>query len=85
MTEAQVLAATRTTEGAWNTRDAGASTIMVPASGHPARRERRMSQPTTAVVTTPMRSSPTPTGIGSTLRLGGALTIRPYDSERKNR
>ena len=32
MTEAQVLAATRTTEGAWNVRDAGGATVMVPAS-----------------------------------------------------
>lgn len=32
MTETQVLAATRTTEAAWNTRDAGASSVMVPAA-----------------------------------------------------
>jgi tetratricopeptide (TPR) repeat protein len=32
MTEAQVLAATRTTEGAWHSRDAGGATVMVPAS-----------------------------------------------------
>jgi tetratricopeptide (TPR) repeat protein len=32
MTEAQVLAATRTTEAAWQSRDAGAATVMVPAS-----------------------------------------------------
>jgi tetratricopeptide (TPR) repeat protein len=31
MTEAQVLAATRTTETAWQTRDAGEATVMVPA------------------------------------------------------
>jgi len=32
MTEAQVLAATRTTDGAWSVRDAGATSVMVPAS-----------------------------------------------------
>ncbi|HSJ24459.1 MAG TPA: hypothetical protein VK929_07330 [Longimicrobiales bacterium] len=32
MTEAQVLAATRTTEGAWSSRDAGGATVMVPTS-----------------------------------------------------
>lgn len=32
MTEFQVLAATRTTESAWHTRDAGAATVMVPAA-----------------------------------------------------
>lgn len=32
MTESQVLAATRTTEGAWSTRDAGAASVMVPAA-----------------------------------------------------
>lgn len=32
MSEAQVLAATRTTESAWRMRDAGGSTVMVPAS-----------------------------------------------------
>jgi hypothetical protein len=32
MSEAQVLAATRTTEAAWQSRDAGAATVMVPAS-----------------------------------------------------
>jgi hypothetical protein len=32
MTEAQVLAATRTTEGAWHSRDAGGATVMVPAA-----------------------------------------------------
>lgn len=32
MTEAQVLAATRTTEGAWSTRDAAGATVMLPAS-----------------------------------------------------
>jgi len=31
MSESQVLAATRTTEGSWSTRDAGAATVMVPA------------------------------------------------------
>jgi hypothetical protein len=30
MTETQVLAATRTTQGAWSVRDAGGSTVMVP-------------------------------------------------------
>jgi tetratricopeptide (TPR) repeat protein len=30
MTETQVLAATRTTDGAWQTRDAGESSVMVP-------------------------------------------------------
>jgi tetratricopeptide (TPR) repeat protein len=35
MTEAQVLAATRTTENAWNARRAGAATVLVPHSaGH---------------------------------------------------
>jgi tetratricopeptide (TPR) repeat protein len=32
MTEAQVLAATRTTAGAWQSRDAGEATVMVPAT-----------------------------------------------------
>jgi hypothetical protein len=32
MTEAQVYAATRTTEGAWNVRDAGGNSVMVPVS-----------------------------------------------------
>jgi tetratricopeptide (TPR) repeat protein len=32
MTEQQVLAATRTAEGAWQSRDAGDATVMVPAS-----------------------------------------------------
>ncbi|MEX0891406.1 MAG: hypothetical protein WEB88_04490 [Gemmatimonadota bacterium] len=32
MSEAQVLAATGTTEGAWRVRDAGAATIMLPAA-----------------------------------------------------
>jgi tetratricopeptide (TPR) repeat protein len=32
MSGAQVLAATRTTEGAWQTRDAGDATVMVPAA-----------------------------------------------------
>ena len=32
MSEAQVLAATRTTESAWSIRDAGGSSVMVPAS-----------------------------------------------------
>jgi hypothetical protein len=32
MTEAQVLAATRTTGGAWSTRDAGDAAVMVPAA-----------------------------------------------------
>src|SRR5690606_38954493 len=32
MTEAQVLAATRTGEGAWSTRDAGEATVMVPVA-----------------------------------------------------
>jgi tetratricopeptide (TPR) repeat protein len=32
MTEPQVLAATRTTEGAWHVRDAGGATVMVPAA-----------------------------------------------------
>ena len=32
MSEAQVLAATRTTESAWRVRDAGESSVMVPAS-----------------------------------------------------
>ena len=32
MTEAQVMAATRTSEGAWSTRDAGEATVMVPAA-----------------------------------------------------
>jgi tetratricopeptide (TPR) repeat protein len=32
MTETQVLAATRTTEAAWSTRDAGEASVMVPAA-----------------------------------------------------
>jgi tetratricopeptide (TPR) repeat protein len=32
MTELQVLAATRTTEGAWHSRDAGDATVMVPTT-----------------------------------------------------
>jgi tetratricopeptide (TPR) repeat protein len=32
MSEVHVLAATRTTEGAWQTRDAGEATVMVPAT-----------------------------------------------------
>lgn len=32
MTETQLLAATHTTEGAWNARDAGTATVMVPLS-----------------------------------------------------
>lgn len=39
MTEAQVLAATRTTEGAWSTRDAGGATVMLPASAANAPRD----------------------------------------------
>lgn len=39
MTEAQVLAATRTTESAWSTRDAGGATVMVPASVSSAPRD----------------------------------------------
>jgi hypothetical protein len=39
MTEAQVLAATRTTDGAWSVRDAGASSVMVPASATGAPRD----------------------------------------------
>ncbi len=36
MTEQQVYAATRTTESAWTVRDAGGSTVMVPASASSA-------------------------------------------------
>ena len=32
MTEAQVIAATRTTDGAWSVRDAGGTSVMVPAN-----------------------------------------------------
>ncbi|MGH7449549.1 MAG: hypothetical protein ACREK1_03645 [Longimicrobiales bacterium] len=39
MTETQVLAATRTTEGAWNTRDAGAASVMVPVTRSAAPRD----------------------------------------------
>lgn len=39
MTEQQVLAATRTTEAAWATRDAGGATVMVPASAMNAPRD----------------------------------------------
>ena len=39
MTETQVLAATRTTEAAWQTRDAGEATVMVPASRRDAPRD----------------------------------------------
>lgn len=39
MTEFQVLAATRTTEGAWQTRAAGEATVMVPASRSGAPRD----------------------------------------------
>ena len=39
MTEPQVLAATRSTPGAWNVRDAAGITVMVPASTHSAPRD----------------------------------------------
>jgi hypothetical protein len=39
MTEAQVLAATRTTDGAWSVRDAGSASVMVPASATSAPRD----------------------------------------------
>ncbi|MBR9988369.1 MAG: hypothetical protein KFH98_01375 [Gemmatimonadetes bacterium] len=39
MTETQVLAATRTGEGAWTTRDAGEASVMVPASRSMAPRD----------------------------------------------
>ena len=39
MTEAQVLAATRTTESAWSVRDAGGATVMVPTSATNAPRD----------------------------------------------
>ena len=39
MTEAQVMAATGTTEAAWRVRDAGAATIMLPASAGAAVRD----------------------------------------------
>lgn len=39
MSEAQVLAATRTTEAAWTVRDAGGATVMVPASASNAPRD----------------------------------------------
>ena len=39
MTEAQVLAATRTTDGAWSVRDAGSTSVMVPASATSAPRD----------------------------------------------
>ncbi|HSJ14544.1 MAG TPA: hypothetical protein VK939_09015 [Longimicrobiales bacterium] len=39
MSEAQVLAATRTTEAAWSTRDAGGATVMVPAAAGSAPRD----------------------------------------------
>jgi tetratricopeptide (TPR) repeat protein len=39
MSEAQVLATTGTTEGAWRVRDAGAATLMVPASHSAAVRD----------------------------------------------
>lgn len=39
MTETQVLAATRTTEAAWATRDAGDATVMVPAARTTAPRD----------------------------------------------
>lgn len=39
MTEPEVLAATRTTEAAWNTRDAGEATVMVPVSRTTAPRD----------------------------------------------
>jgi tetratricopeptide (TPR) repeat protein len=39
MTESQVLAATRTTEAAWQTRDAGEATVMVPATRSMAPRD----------------------------------------------
>ena len=39
MTESQLLAATRTTEGAWNARDAGNATVMVPLSFSAAPRD----------------------------------------------
>jgi hypothetical protein len=39
MTEAQVLAATRTTESAWSVRDAGGASVMVPVSASHAPRD----------------------------------------------
>jgi tetratricopeptide (TPR) repeat protein len=39
MTETQVLAATRTSAGAWNTRDAGEASVMVPVSRSTAPRD----------------------------------------------
>ena len=39
MTEAQVMAATRTSEGAWSTRDAGEASVMVPMSRSTAPRD----------------------------------------------
>ncbi|HEX6306790.1 MAG TPA: hypothetical protein VFZ69_01315 [Longimicrobiales bacterium] len=39
MTETQVMAATRTTEAAWSTRDAGEATVMVPVSRTAAPRD----------------------------------------------
>lgn len=39
MTESQVLAATRTTDGAWTVRDAGNASVMVPAVIAPAPRD----------------------------------------------
>lgn len=39
MTETQVLAATRTTEGAWSTRDAGGASVMVPVTRSSAPRD----------------------------------------------
>jgi hypothetical protein len=39
MTESQLLAATRTTEAAWNARDAGTATVMVPTSFSAAPRD----------------------------------------------
>jgi tetratricopeptide (TPR) repeat protein len=39
MTEAQVLAATRTGAGAWNTRDAGEASVMVPVARSSAPRD----------------------------------------------
>lgn len=39
MTETHVLAATRTTEAAWQSRDAGAATVMVPATRSVAPRD----------------------------------------------
>jgi tetratricopeptide (TPR) repeat protein len=39
MTETQVMAATRTSDGAWSTRDAGEASVMVPASRSTAPRD----------------------------------------------